>query len=581
MIDFSNSKNSVQENIITNRKGLITAEKMRETLDTLIDDAEKNIADLQDEVDDVVKEQLKDVEEKITTVEGEVNTLSEKVNQEVTKLNTRIDGTNGVVGNALEELNWLSQKTSTLETEYDSLDKITQSMLSDVEELGTDVKELKNLPLKKGTRGTSSVQQDSSTATGSYSTALGYMNKTTVPYSIATGYMNDAYGNVSSVHGDGNIAENYAEFKIGKHSTADKANPNTWSGADDLTLFKVGNGESTSKRHDALKIMQNGDVYVPDTNAEGDYASKPMIKLQDNLFFSWVGTQDEYDGIGSYNDKMFYFITDGEPGPTPPPGPDPGPEPLYPNNEIHYNTTNNQPISFNNVSQYPFKEKIVSNAYRSDLGHYVITFDKDLTYIPQGSFTGNSGATYLSDVIWIPNTLEEISSELYGGNVPFSGLSNLKTIYFGNNMTKLKSIGKNFLNNCSNLVSVDMSGMVALESIGNYFLQGSSYLSNKLETLTFGKIEKLTKLGDAFLLNQKGIKSLDITGWQNVEATGTYFMQGSIIEKIYIRCNKVVAVPLIASWVPSSDMGQIYIPSNLYNAYCDAVDKYIDNYRYL
>ena len=50
------------------------------------------------------------------------------------------------------------------------------------------------------------------------------------------------------------------------------------------TLFSAGNGTS-SARHNAFEIRQNGDIYIADTNdtSTTNYYEKPMIKLQDAL----------------------------------------------------------------------------------------------------------------------------------------------------------------------------------------------------------------------------------------------------------------------------------------------------------
>lgn len=59
------------------------------------------------------------------------------------------------------------------------------------------------------------------------------------------------------------------------------------------SLFTVGNGTRSSNAysvgslanygHNALDIRQNGDIYISDTDAEGKYYEKPMIRLQEEI----------------------------------------------------------------------------------------------------------------------------------------------------------------------------------------------------------------------------------------------------------------------------------------------------------
>lgn len=67
------------------------------------------------------------------------------------------------------------------------------------------------------------------------------------------------------------------------------------------TLFSIGNGNTqnisglTITKHNALEIMQNGDIYIADTNdtTHQEAYKKPMIKLQDIL----KSLQDQIDAL--------------------------------------------------------------------------------------------------------------------------------------------------------------------------------------------------------------------------------------------------------------------------------------------
>lgn len=78
---------------------------------------------------------------------------------------------------------------------------------------------------------------------------------------------------------DTNMVKNQYEFVIGKHNETRRGGSGTFG--INNTLLAVGNGMNASNKHNALEILQNGDVYISDTNAEGEYYEKPMIKLQD------------------------------------------------------------------------------------------------------------------------------------------------------------------------------------------------------------------------------------------------------------------------------------------------------------
>ena len=125
------------------------------------------------------------------------------------------------------------------------------------------------------------------TASGNYSVAegyntiaSGYASHAEGNYAKANGYSSHAEGNMTSAttnysHAEGNytITLNDSEHASGQYNVSNSAS--TDFGDSGNTLFSVGNGTSTSARHNAFEIRQNGDIYIVsgDTN----------IKLQDNI----------------------------------------------------------------------------------------------------------------------------------------------------------------------------------------------------------------------------------------------------------------------------------------------------------
>lgn len=94
-------------------------------------------------------------------------------------------------------------------------------------------------------------------------------------------YSTSSSGNMGFAGGYRVSTQNYAEFGYGQYNTSRKAS--TSFGVSGNTLFTIGNGDSTSARHNAFEIRENGDIYIPDTNSSGTYYQKPMIKLQDKF----------------------------------------------------------------------------------------------------------------------------------------------------------------------------------------------------------------------------------------------------------------------------------------------------------
>lgn len=132
-------------------------------------------------------------------------------------------------------------------------------------------------------------------ASGYATHAEGFLTEATGDNSHAEGNYTQALGENSHTEGTETIANNDSEHACGKYNISSED-----------TLFSIGNGEHGDARHNAFEVKENGEIYIPNTLANG--ATKPMIKLQDNLFKSWIGTQAEYDALTSIDPDTFYFI---------------------------------------------------------------------------------------------------------------------------------------------------------------------------------------------------------------------------------------------------------------------------------
>lgn len=82
--------------------------------------------------------------------------------------------------------------------------------------------------------------------------------------------INDNAHKYAVAFGNYNTINNPSEFASGKYNVS-----NTGSTSADKTLFSVGNGTSTSARHNAFEVRQNGDIYITKDGQD--------VKLQDQL----------------------------------------------------------------------------------------------------------------------------------------------------------------------------------------------------------------------------------------------------------------------------------------------------------
>lgn len=103
--------------------------------------------------------------------------------------------------------------------------------------------------------------------------AEGFGSSATSMYSHAEGDKTKTVGRASHTEGTNTIANNISEHASGQYNVSSTAS--TTFGDSGNTLFSVGNGTSTSARHNAFEIRQNGDIYLSSGGTD--------IKLQDHL----------------------------------------------------------------------------------------------------------------------------------------------------------------------------------------------------------------------------------------------------------------------------------------------------------
>ena len=114
-------------------------------------------------------------------------------------------------------------------------------------------------------------------------TANGGYNFVGGMYCQITNYNGGAYPDYAFCHGYYNTVTTECEAAFGKYNQT--KNASGAQGISGTSIFTIGNGDWTTRRHNALEVMLNGDIYIADTNdtSTSNYYQKPMIKLQDAL----------------------------------------------------------------------------------------------------------------------------------------------------------------------------------------------------------------------------------------------------------------------------------------------------------
>jgi len=142
-----------------------------------------------------------------------------------------------------------------------------------------------------------------------YNVVIGDHNSlsgTNLSYSYVIGQNNSGYTSNTLLTGWYNQAYNGYESAFGKYNAS-----NTGSTDADKSLFSVGNGTS-SARHNAFEIRQNGDIYCSDGTND--------VKLQDTITATAANTtalgglslvkltQSEYDALATKDSNTLYII---------------------------------------------------------------------------------------------------------------------------------------------------------------------------------------------------------------------------------------------------------------------------------
>ena len=78
------------------------------------------------------------------------------------------------------------------------------------------------------------------------------------------------------------------------------------------------------------------------------------------------------------------------------------------------------------------------------------------------------------------------------------------------------SIGRGFVGECTSLTTINLSGLQAVTSIGNWFLGGCASLT----TVDLSGLQAVTSIRDGFLLGCTSLSTVDLNGLQNVTSIG-------------------------------------------------------------
>ena len=147
---------------------------------------------------------------------------------------------------------------------------------------------------------------------GKYNCLFGFSNtigkaqgRYATQYNAVFGYNNYCYLNNSLICGNSNNTYNNSEFSSGQFNNS--VSGSSTFGNSGNTLFSVGNGTSSSARHNAFEIRQNGDIYLTKDGQD--------VKLQDQLGGGnnvVTLTQSEYDSLVDKDPTAFYIISDAQ-----------------------------------------------------------------------------------------------------------------------------------------------------------------------------------------------------------------------------------------------------------------------------
>ena len=172
---------------------------------------------------------------------------------------------------------------------------------------------------------------------------------------------------------------------------------------------------------------------------------------------------------------------------------------------------------------------------------------------------GVNGMTSLSNLKSIGNNFLSNCTGLKSDNIDLSGLTNLETI--GNNfmsgcnnnsftklnfnsLTSLKTIGTYFLSDCTKLTdTLSLSKVKNLENIGNNFLNGCTSLT----TIDLSSLTKLVSFGTNFAYGCSNLKTLELNGLSSLKELDnnhTFILNCNNVESINLRgASSLIEIP--------------------------------------
>ena len=125
----------------------------------------------------------------------------------------------------------------------------------------------------------------STTASGSYSTAIGDLTTASGRGSTSMGQYNTASGRASTAMGNNITASDFASLVIGQFNSSGSSVTNSATEFNTAnTAFVIGNGADASNKSDAFKVMFNGDAMVSnDLTVSGDVVVSSDARLKSNI----------------------------------------------------------------------------------------------------------------------------------------------------------------------------------------------------------------------------------------------------------------------------------------------------------
>ena len=125
---------------------------------------------------------------------------------------------------------------------------------------------------------------NATTASGDFSTAMGRSTTASGIYSTAMGYGTTASGDYATAMGYITIASDFGSLVIGQFNSSGSSATSASSFSTSAPAFVIGNGTASNARSDAFKVMFNGDATVSnDLTVSGDVVISSDARLKSNI----------------------------------------------------------------------------------------------------------------------------------------------------------------------------------------------------------------------------------------------------------------------------------------------------------